>query len=88
MRQHNCTALVYIGELCRYLNNSQAKPDDHKNPLRSMMGNGMRPDVWQGFKKRYGISRVSEFYGASEGNVSFVNLLNKDCTVGMTTSRM
>ena len=48
----------------------------------------MRPDIWLDFKNRFGIKRVSEFYGASEGNVAFANLLNKDCTVGMTSTRV
>lgn len=88
VRANGCTLLVYIGELCRYLSNTEAQTDDHKNPLRSMMGNGMRPDVWLGFKKRFGISRVAEFYGASEGNVAFANLMNRDCTVGMTSAEV
>ncbi len=85
VREYNCTCLIYIGELCRYLTNSERKPDDHNNPIRSMMGNGLRPDVWMDFKKRYGVKRIAEFYGSSEGNVSFANLMNKDCTVGMTS---
>lgn len=88
VREHNCTCLIYIGELCRYLSNTEAQANDHKNPLRSMMGNGMRPDVWMGFKKRYGVKRIAEFYGSSEGNVSFANLMNKNCTVGMTTAEI
>ena len=88
VRENSCTCLVYIGELCRYLSNTEAKPDDHKNPLRAMMGNGLRPDVWKGFKQRFGIKRVAEFYGASEGNVAFANLMNKDCTVGMTSAEV
>jgi len=88
VRDNSCTCLVYIGELCRYLTNTEARPDDHKNPLRAMMGNGMRPDVWKGFKRRFGIKRVAEFYGASEGNVAFANLMNKDCTVGMTSAEV
>ncbi|MBT5154952.1 MAG: long-chain-acyl-CoA synthetase, partial [Gammaproteobacteria bacterium] len=88
VRANGCTLLVYIGELCRYLSNTEGQTDDHKNPLRSMMGNGMRPDVWLGFKKRFGISRVAEFYGASEGNVAFANLMNRDCTVGMTSAEV
>ncbi len=85
VREHNCTCLIYIGELCRYLNNTERQADDHKNPIRSMMGNGLRPDVWMDFKNRYGVKRIAEFYGSSEGNVSFANLMNKDCTVGMTS---
>jgi len=88
VREHGCTLLVYIGELCRYLSNTEAQAGDDKNPMRSMMGNGMRPDVWLGFKKRFGISRVAEFYGASEGNVAFANLMNRDCTVGMTSAEV
>lgn len=87
VREHRTTCFIYIGELCRYLVNTPAAPDDHKNPLTRMMGNGLRPDVWPEFKSRFGIKRIAEFYGASEGNVAFANLLNKDCTVGMTSSR-
>ncbi|MEZ5549435.1 MAG: long-chain-acyl-CoA synthetase [Pseudomonadales bacterium] len=86
VREHNTNLLIYIGELCRYLMNTPAKPDDARNPLTTMTGNGLRPDIWIPFKKRFGIKRISEFYGASEGNVAFANLLNKDCTVGMTSS--
>ena len=86
VRTHHCTSFVYIGELCRYLANTQEKPTDLNNPIRSMIGNGMRPDVWLDFKKRFAIKNICEFYGASEGNVSFANLFNKDCTVGMTSS--
>jgi len=88
VREHQTTCLVYIGELCRYLTNTPAQPDDHKNPLTKAVGNGMRPDVWPEFKQRFGLKRISEFYGASEGNVAFANLLNKDCTIGMTASRV
>ena len=88
VREHQTNCLIYIGELCRYLVNTPAQPDDHENPLTTMMGNGLRPDVWMEFKSRYGVKRISEFYGASEGNVSFANLLNKDCTIGMTAARI
>ena len=84
-REHKPTCFIYIGELCRYLLNIPQQLDDSINPIRSMMGNGLRPDVWHEFKKRFGIHRIAEFYGSSEGNVAFVNMLNKDCTVGTTT---
>jgi citronellyl-CoA synthetase len=87
VRQYQTTCFIYIGELCRYLVNTPAAPDDHKNPLTRMMGNGLRPDVWPEFKRRFGIKRITEFYGASEGNVAFANLFNKDCTVGTTTTK-
>lgn len=88
VREHNATCLIYVGELCRYLTHSPRKPDDHASPLRAMMGNGLRPDVWMDFKERFGVERITEFYAASEGNVSFANVMNKDRTIGMTSSKI
>lgn len=88
VREHGATCFIYIGELCRYLLNTPQQPDDDRSPLKKVMGNGLRPDVWHEFKARFGIERVAEFYGSSEGNIGFVNLLNKDCTVGATTLPM
>jgi len=85
IREHQVTCFIYIGELCRYLLNTPEQADDPKNPMIKMMGNGLRPDVWHQFKKRFGVRRIAEFYGSSEGNVGFVNMLNKDCTVGTTS---
>ena len=85
VREHNTTCFVYIGELCRYLLNTSEEPNDANNPLKKVMGNGLRPDVWMPFKQRFGIARVAEFYGSSEGNVGFINMLNKDYTVGTTS---
>lgn len=85
VREHGTTCFVYIGELCRYLVNTPEGPDDADNPVQRTMGNGLRPDIWMDFKRRFGIERVSEFYGSSEGNVGFINLLNKDCTVGTSS---
>ena len=88
IREHGCTCLIYIGELCRYLTNHPAEAGEANNPLRAAMGNGLRPDVWHDFKNRFGIQRVTEFYGSSEGNVAFANLMNKDCTIGFTANEI
>lgn len=88
IRAHGCNCFIYVGELCRYLVNTPERADDADSPLVTMMGNGLRPDMWLDFKRRFGIRRVTEFYGASEGNVAFANLLNKDCTIGMTSSKV
>jgi len=85
VREHRATCFVYIGELCRYLLDTPPAEDDHRNPLEKVMGNGLRPDIWHAFKNRFGIERIAEFYGSSEGNVGFLNMLNKDCTVGTTS---
>ncbi len=84
--RHETNCLIYIGELCRYLMKTPEAPDDRHTPVTRILGNGLRPDIWMAFKRRFGIRRIAEFYAASEGNVAFANLLNKDCTVGFTTS--
>ena len=35
-----------------------------------MFGNGLRPQIWDLFVRRFNIPRVGEFYGATEGNSS------------------
>ncbi len=82
VRQFHVTHFVYVGEVCRYIMAQPAKADDHQNPLREIMGNGLRPDIWESFKKRFGIERVHEFYGAAEGVGVFTNLFDFDNTVG------
>ncbi|MFX1450030.1 MAG: long-chain-acyl-CoA synthetase [Promethearchaeota archaeon] len=87
IRKYNATAFVYIGELCRYLMNQKPRPDDSNNTVKTIIGVGLRPEIWKDFKKRFDISRVVESYGASEGNAGFINLLNFDCTVGFTVAQ-
>lgn len=82
--QTNC--FVYVGELCRYLADQPVTEAEKNNPLQKMMGNGLRPDVWDQFKGRFGVQRICEIYGASEGNATFFNLLNKDKTIGASLS--
>ena len=53
-----------------------------------MVGNGLRPDVWDTFKERFDIDRIIEIYGASEGNALFMNLFNKNKTIGMTSAEV
>ncbi|MFW9867915.1 MAG: long-chain-acyl-CoA synthetase [Candidatus Thorarchaeota archaeon] len=82
IRKFNATAFNYVGEVCRYLMNQPPKPNDSDNPVRVVIGNGLRPEIWADFKKRFDIPQIGEFYGSSEGNVSFGNVLNFDCTCG------
>ncbi|KZY60787.1 long-chain-acyl-CoA synthetase [Oleiphilus sp. HI0071] len=78
------TALCYIGELCRYLIAKSPSEQDRQHQVKLMFGNGLRPEIWQAFKARFGIERVHEFYGSSEGNVGFMNVFNLDNTVGLS----
>ena len=80
--RHDATVFQYIGELCRYLVNSPQHPDETRHRLRLAIGNGLRPEVWPVFQERFGIPRILEFYGATEGNISMFNLAGKVGAVG------
>ncbi len=82
IRGSRATAFCYIGELCRYLLNCPETGLDRVHSVRIMVGNGLRPELWDGFQQRFGIDNVSEFYGASEGNVAFINAFGMQRTAG------
>lgn len=86
-RRHQATAFAYIGELPRYLFNAPPTPADRDNPVRKIIGVGLRPEIWRAFKRRFDIDEVYEIYAASELNISFINLLNLDRTVGFCPMR-
>jgi len=66
IRQYECDAAVYIGELWRYLINSARHSDDSNNPLKIIFGNGLTSQIWKTVLERFGIEHVVEHYGASE----------------------
>ncbi|MCI4674907.1 long-chain-acyl-CoA synthetase FadD6 [Candidatus Mycolicibacterium alkanivorans] len=78
------TAFIYVGEVCRYLLNQPPKDTDRAHKIRVIAGNGLRPEIWDEFTKRFGIGRVAEFYAASEGNTAFINVFNIPKTTGIS----
>lgn len=61
------TMFVYVGEAARYLLMAPPHPKERDHKLRGMYGNGMRPDVWNRFKERFGVAEVIEFFNSTEG---------------------
>ncbi len=88
VRQHNATLIQYVGETCRYLLAAppQLSPSgenlDRAHSVTKAFGNGLRPDVWERFKTRFGIETIAEFYGATEGTSAFWNLSSNPYTSG------
>jgi fatty-acyl-CoA synthase len=76
------SAFQYVGETCRYL---LARPPEHwerEHRVRLCVGNGLRPDIWRAFQERFRIPQITEFYGATESNVTLVNLEGRVGSVG------
>lgn len=82
VRRHGATAFVYVGELCRYLLRQPPTARDRDHQLRLAAGAGLRPDIWEKFQQRFGIRRIVEMYGATEGNVSLMNRTGRVASVG------
>ncbi|OAA65808.1 long-chain-fatty-acid-ligase 1 [Niveomyces insectorum RCEF 264] len=89
VRKFHATVIQYVGETCRYLLAAPPQRDpvthedlDRKHAVRIAFGNGLRPDVWNRFKERFGIETIAEFYGATEGSMAIFNLSKNDFTMG------
>ena len=77
--------MQYIGELCRYLLNQPKKATDRQHFVRLAVGNGLRQDFWKQFQERFGVPKICELYGATEGNAGIVNTTNKVGACGFTS---
>lgn len=73
VRKSRADILQYVGELCRYLVNAPPSPDDKNHNVKMAWGNGMRPDVWEVFRTRFGIETINELYAATDGLGSSFN---------------
>lgn len=80
--EHDCTMFAYIGELCRYLLALPPAPIDRAHRIRKCFGNGLRPDIFEAFRDRFGLKHIIEFYAATEGNVTLFNFDSKPGAVG------
>ncbi|KAI9205492.1 uncharacterized protein BJ171DRAFT_500622 [Polychytrium aggregatum] len=69
IREHQCVATVYIGELWRYLYLQPPSAIDGTpefSPLRVAIGNGLRRELWTDITQRFYIRQVVEHYGSTE----------------------
>lgn len=79
---YECTIGQYIGEICRFLLTVPPSEYDRKHKVRLVFGNGLRPQIWEPFLKRFGVKQIGEFYGSTEGNSNLVNIDNKAGAIG------
>ena len=84
-KKYQCTAFLYIGEIARYLLSRPSSPADKDHNIKLAVGNGLKPEFWREFVQRFNISRVAEFYGATEGNANMLNTENVEGSCGFTS---
>lgn len=81
--KHGVTVVQYIGELCRYLLTSPVnKKIDQGHHVRIAVGNGLRPEIWAEFQKRFNLPEIGEFYGSTEGNAALFGHCTSPESVG------
>jgi fatty-acyl-CoA synthase len=74
VRHHGVTGFQYVGEICRYLAAQPPRADDRDHRLKVMMGAGLGADVWEVFRRRFGVERILEGWSSTEANTSLINL--------------
>lgn len=74
IRDNKVTICQYIGEICRYLLNQQAKQYDHS--LRCMMGAGLTTETWKRWVDSFGDMDIFEGWGSTEANTNLINVDN------------
>ncbi|KAK9418907.1 putative Fatty-acyl-CoA synthase [Seiridium unicorne] len=70
------THIQYVGELCRYLLNAPPSKLDKGHKVRMAWGNGMRADVWEAFRERFGIECINELYAGTD-SMGFMTNANR-----------
>ncbi|EEP78730.1 conserved hypothetical protein [Uncinocarpus reesii 1704] len=68
------THFIYVGETARYLLSAPPSPLDRQHKVRGMYGNGLRPDVWERFRERFGVPSICEFFNSTEGMFGLLNI--------------
>ena len=71
--------------MCRYLLAQPTRPSDTQHCVRLAVGNGLRPQIWEEFQKRFQVPRIAEFYGATEGNTGVINAFGKVGACGVVS---
>lgn len=87
VRRYDATAMLYIGELCRYLVNREPCDEERNNRIRVAVGNGLRADVWEPFAQRFDVPEIREFYSATEAPGVIFNLTGKVGSIGHVPAR-
>jgi acyl-CoA synthetase (AMP-forming)/AMP-acid ligase II len=67
------TRHLYVGELCRYLVAAPPSPYDRSHSCIVANGNGLRGEIWEKFRERFGVPEIREFYRSTEGIAKFDN---------------
>jgi putative long chain acyl-CoA synthase len=72
VRRYGATVVAYAGEMARSLCEAPVVHGERSHPVRLFAGSGMRLDVWQRLRERFGVG-VLEIYASTERNLVLAN---------------
>ncbi len=72
VRRYGATVVSYAGEMARALCEAPPVRGEKNHPVRLFAGSGMRRDVWQRLRERFGAG-VLELYASTERNLVLAN---------------
>ena len=73
VRRYGATVAYYAGEMCRQLVLAAPRRGETNHPLRLLAGSGMRADLWERLRARFGAIGILEFYASTETNAVMAN---------------
>ncbi|CCE65661.1 hypothetical protein TPHA_0M00860 [Tetrapisispora phaffii CBS 4417] len=82
----HATHIQYVGEICRYLLHTPVSDYENMHCVKYAYGNGLRPDIWQQFRKRFNIETIGEFYAATEAPFATTTLQRGEFGIGACRS--
>jgi fatty-acyl-CoA synthase len=80
--RYGATATLYVGDLCRALVHNEPSAAERGLRLRVAVGNGLEPEIWQEFQRRFGMPMIREFYASTEAPSAILNLTGKLGSLG------
>jgi crotonobetaine/carnitine-CoA ligase len=73
-RHYGCTMFNLLGGMTTAIYAEPPRSNDRDNPVRMVLSAGMPAVIWEDFARRFDV-KISEFYGAAEGGLTF-NIAN------------
>jgi len=72
VRAYRCTVFSLLGGMIPEIYAVPEKPDDADNPVRLIISSGMPADLWEAYRRRFGVE-IQEGYGSTEGGGGMFN---------------
>ncbi len=81
-RSFEVTSLHYSEEFARLLLFESPSDSDREHSLRTLVGSGLRRDLWEPLAKRFGVARILELHRMEDGRVALWNLEGRAGAIG------